>query len=158
MDELGGIDLDIPEAISDPGYPTDDYGTMPLTIPAGHQHLGGDLALAYARTRHQDSDFGRMSRQQQVIAAILTKLRSPTGVLHLPALIGGIQQTTRTNLRALDAASLGRAALHGSGDSVRRLVIGPDLVTPLAGADGAALLEPRPSLRAAVASFLSNSS
>jgi LCP family protein required for cell wall assembly len=158
VDQLGGIDLDVPEAITDATYPTDDYGTMRLTIPAGRQHLGGDLALAYARTRHQDSDFGRMGRQQQVLAAILAKMNGPAGLLHLPGLIGSMQKATRTNLQPGDAALLGRAAVNASRTPVRRLVIGPDLVTPRTGADGAALLEPRPSLRAGVASFLSDGS
>ncbi len=63
VDQLGGIDVDNPALLVDDAYPTDDYGTKRIEIPAGRQHLDGEMALAYARTRHQDSDFGRMARQ-----------------------------------------------------------------------------------------------
>ena len=33
-------------------YPTDDYGFQTVDIPAGRQHMDGDTALKYARTRH----------------------------------------------------------------------------------------------------------
>jgi LCP family protein required for cell wall assembly len=158
VDRLGGIDVDVPETIVDDQYPTDDYGTKSVRIPAGRQHLNGDLALAYARTRHQDSDFGRMARQQQVIAAIVSEVKSPSSAPRLPAIMQVLQQSTQTDLRAVDYASLGPAAVGLSDNRVRRLVIGPDLVTPLTGADGAALLRPSAGLRAAVASFLAGSS
>ena len=50
---LDGVDIDYE-------YPTDDYGYMTVNIPAGDQHLDGEHALQYARSRHADSDFGRM--------------------------------------------------------------------------------------------------
>jgi polyisoprenyl-teichoic acid--peptidoglycan teichoic acid transferase len=154
VDQLGGIEVDNPTILVDDQFPTDDYGVTTITIPAGRQHLNGELALAYARTRHPDSDFGRMGRQQQVIAAILAKLRGPSGVLRAPAVLGVIQKATRSDMTTADYVTLGPSALDLSGDRVRRLVIGPELVTPLTGSDGAALLQPTPKLRSAVASFL----
>jgi LCP family protein required for cell wall assembly len=158
VDELGGIVVDNPETLTDSTFPTDDYGTKSVVIPAGRQQLDGDLALVYARTRHQDSDFGRMARQQQVIAAILAKLHTPDAALRLPALLGVVQRATRTDVSGADMTIVGPAALDLSGDKVHRLVIGPDLVTPLTGMDGAALLQPRPTLQKSVASFLTGSS
>ncbi len=154
VDQLGGIDIDNPTLLVDDSYPTDNYGTKRIEIPAGRQHLDGELALAYARTRHQDSDFGRMARQQQVLGAILGKLLSPAGLPRLPAVIRVLEQSTQTDLRAFDAALFAPVALHGTGGQVRRLVIGPELATPLTGADGASLLQPSPRLRSAVADFL----
>jgi anionic cell wall polymer biosynthesis LytR-Cps2A-Psr (LCP) family protein len=157
VDQLGGIDVDVPETIVDDQFPTETYGTKTLRIPAGRQRLNGELALAYARTRHQDSDFGRMARQQQVIAAVLAEMKRPAAAPRLPAIIKTLQQSTRTDLRPADYAFVAQAGARSSGDRVRRLVIGPDLVTSLTGVDGAALLQPRPALRAAVASFLAAS-
>ena len=154
VDQLGGIDVDNPTVLVDDEFPTDDYGIMTIMIPAGRQHLNGELALAYARTRHPDSDFGRMGRQQQVIAAILSKMRGPAGLLRAPLLVGTIQKATRTDLTSADYVSLGPAAFDLSGDRMRRLVIGPDLVTPVTGSDGAELLQTSPRLRTAVAAFL----
>jgi anionic cell wall polymer biosynthesis LytR-Cps2A-Psr (LCP) family protein len=38
--------------------------------------MNGARALIYARTRHPDSDFGRMQRQQQVLGAIGAKVKA----------------------------------------------------------------------------------
>jgi hypothetical protein len=95
-----------------------------------------------------------MARQQQVIAAIFAEMKSPSAAPRLPAIIGVLQQSTQTDLRGADYASLGPSAVRLSDDRVRRLVIGPGLVTPLTGIDGAALLRPSAALRGAVASFL----
>ncbi len=45
-------------------------------VSIGKNNLNGATALAYARIRHIDSDFGRTSRQRNVIQSILTKLKS----------------------------------------------------------------------------------
>jgi LCP family protein required for cell wall assembly len=77
VDAIGGIDVDVPKAIDDPEYPDMNYGYDPLYIPAGHIHMDGQLTLKYARTRHQDSDYDRTYRQQQVILAIRQKILKP---------------------------------------------------------------------------------
>jgi LCP family protein required for cell wall assembly len=59
VDEIGGIDINVPYEIYDPEYPDMNYGYDPLYIPAGFQHMDGELALKYARTRHGDNDFER---------------------------------------------------------------------------------------------------
>jgi len=71
VDAIGGIDIDVPTEIDDPEFPDFyTYGYDPLYIPAGRIHMDGVLALKYARTRHQTSDFDRARRQQQVILAL----------------------------------------------------------------------------------------
>ena len=64
VDAIGGIEIDVPEAVIDHAYPTEDYGTMTLNIPAGLQRMDGERALQYARSRHSGSDFDRAERQQ----------------------------------------------------------------------------------------------
>jgi anionic cell wall polymer biosynthesis LytR-Cps2A-Psr (LCP) family protein len=49
-----------------------DYITF--HIDAGQQHLDGDTALKYARSRHTTSDFDRAKRQQKLIIAIKDKM------------------------------------------------------------------------------------
>lgn len=84
VDLIGGIDIDVPETIDDPCYPTPDYGCEHLYIEAGEYHFYGDMALKYARTRHSSGgDFDRARRQQQVIRAILKQV---TDVGMLPQL------------------------------------------------------------------------
>lgn len=75
VDAVGGLWIDIPFAVHDPHYAVPDgRGYIVLNFQAGCQKLNGERALEYARTRHQDSDFGRMRRQQRVIVAMAREL------------------------------------------------------------------------------------
>ncbi len=78
IDSLGGITLDVPErtplAAAIPG------ATPFAWVEAGEQHLDGNTALWYARSRYESSDFARMSRQRDVQEAILRGF-TPANVL-----------------------------------------------------------------------------
>jgi LCP family protein required for cell wall assembly len=75
VDDLGGIDVTIPEYSYDPAYSTcqfcNDY--FPVEFLPGTEHMNGLRALEYARIRHSDSDFKRIERQQIVVRAIIAK-------------------------------------------------------------------------------------
>lgn len=70
IDLIGGVYVEVPYAINDPQYPDMNYGYDPFYIAAGWQHLDGETALKYARTRHSSDDIDRGRRQQQVLYAI----------------------------------------------------------------------------------------
>lgn len=74
IDELGGIDIDVPEYAYDPTY-SDCYACpyYPVEFRPGPQHMDGERALAYARIRASDNDFKRIERQQLVIRAVAEK-------------------------------------------------------------------------------------
>lgn len=74
VDLLGGIDLIVSKTIHDEEYPTANYGVETFHLDAGLQHLNGETALKYARTRHTDDDYGRARRQQEVIRAVADKV------------------------------------------------------------------------------------
>nr|MBA3532254.1 LCP family protein [Ardenticatenales bacterium] len=42
VDEMGGIEIVVPEPIDDPEYPDGNYGTLHLQIPAGKQQMDGE--------------------------------------------------------------------------------------------------------------------
>jgi polyisoprenyl-teichoic acid--peptidoglycan teichoic acid transferase len=113
VDLVGGVDIDVAKEIDDPLYPDENYGYDPLHIPAGRQHMDGQLALKYARTRHADSDYGRARRQQQVILAIKDKLMQPgqlaTLVPRLPGLILAMASSVQTDMPADKAIALARS-------------------------------------------------
>ena len=79
IDGLGGIDIDVPEALYDPYYSETeapgDY--FPLDFEPGMQHMDGPHALGYARSRYNSSDLDRIQRQQRVIFATMDKALSP---------------------------------------------------------------------------------
>ncbi len=107
VDALGGIDVNVPEAIYDAAYPNeDDSGTIIFSLEAGPQHMDGQTALRYARTRHQDDDYHRVQRQQLVLLAIRDKLFSPDVVPQIPTLLGQLGQLARTDLSPQEIAAL----------------------------------------------------
>jgi LCP family protein required for cell wall assembly len=73
IDALGGIDINVEKEIEDTNYPVGDGTVETFSIKAGWQHMDGETALKYARTRHNDSDFERAKRQQQVVYAVFQK-------------------------------------------------------------------------------------
>jgi LCP family protein required for cell wall assembly len=98
IDAIGGIDIDVPEAIDDPEYPTEDYGVMHLQIPAGRQHMDGDMALKYARSRKSTSDFDRSRRQMQVILAARDKALKSNALAQAPQLLAQLRAAVQTDM------------------------------------------------------------
>lgn len=102
IDTIGGIDINVPETIDDHKYPTDDYRTERLYIPAGQHHFDGKMALKYARTRYGSDDFSRMNRQRQIIMAVRDKVLSlnnlPQLVAQLPQLYRDLGDSLQTDI------------------------------------------------------------
>jgi LCP family protein required for cell wall assembly len=103
VDAIGGVSIDVPRRIIDYQFPTADYGTMVVEFQPGWQHMDGDTALIYARTRHADDDYGRAGRQQQVLQAVALKLLNP--LYWVPAFVS-LQTHVDTNLTMLDMITL----------------------------------------------------
>lgn len=73
-DELGGVEITLPEGMDTLLYEKDEDGQFKeITLPPGEHLLSGDEALAYARQRAgvPGGDFGRVQRQQNWIRAIM---------------------------------------------------------------------------------------
>ena len=73
VDAVGGIDVDVKEAIWDPSYcnTTDCSDFQQVYFEPGLQHMDGELALQYVRIRYGSDDLDRIERQQDVIRATL---------------------------------------------------------------------------------------
>ena len=97
VDAMGGVDMNVTEPIYDKNYPDPVLGSIQLRIDSGQQHFNGRLALAYARSRHQDSDYGRMRRQQALLLAIRDQLGAAT-ILNAPALAAAAKGYVWTDL------------------------------------------------------------
>jgi LCP family protein required for cell wall assembly len=97
VDAMGGIDIDVPSSVYDAKYPDPVYGKIELYIKAGKQHFDGRMALAYARSRHQDSDYGRMARQQTLLLAVRDQI-GPATILNAPDLFNAAKGFTWTDL------------------------------------------------------------
>jgi LCP family protein required for cell wall assembly len=97
VDAMGGIDMNVTEPIFDKNYPDPVLGSIQLRIDSGVQHFNGRLALAYARSRHQDSDYGRMRRQQALLLSIRDQLGAAT-ILNAPGLAAAAKGYVWTDL------------------------------------------------------------
>ncbi|MBT5016706.1 LCP family protein [Candidatus Peregrinibacteria bacterium] len=91
VDAIGGVDVYVEEDIYDPYYPAENgtIGYQIFSVSAGNQHLDGDTALKYVRSRKTTSDFDRSARQQQVLSSIKDKALS-LGVLGSPSKLKNI--------------------------------------------------------------------
>ena len=126
VDELGGLWIDIPERLVDSNYPIED-GTawIHLHFEPGCQHLGGRMALAYARSRHQDSDYGRMRRQQAVLLALRRQVDPVALVPKVPALLRVARDTLWTTIRRQDVRGLASLAARVDPRRVARVLFVP---------------------------------
>lgn len=110
MDALGGVEVDVPNAIYDREYPNENWGYEIFSLKKGLQTLNGATALKFARSRHSTSDFDRSSRQQLLIRAIKDKALS-LGVITNPAkisdLVGSVRENLSTDLTVGDLVDLG---------------------------------------------------
>ncbi len=140
VDEIGGIDLNVPTPIDDELFPDDAYGTFHLQIPAGRQRMDGERALQYARTRHGSSDLERAERQQAVLQAIRTSLLQPEQLPHLPGYLLQGASEVDTTLSLPDLFFLARFLRTLERDEIFMHVIEPPLLWNGVTADGQQVL------------------
>lgn len=156
VDQVGGIDVDVVTGFTDPEFPIPGRETalpvasryQTITFSPGLQHMTGESALKFVRSRHAQGDEGtdiaRDRRQQQVIAALLQKLKSPAFLLsrrHLTSSYSLIRENLDTNLDERLYPALVRIGVDSYRHSPKRIILSyePD-------ESGVAILEnPRPS-------------
>lgn len=99
VNKIGGIEVDVPQAIVDRTYPGPNYSYTTFSIKKWLQHLDGATALKYARSRHSSSDFSRSQRQQLIIKAIMDKLsQDGLSINNLKSIYETYQEYIKTNI------------------------------------------------------------
>jgi LCP family protein required for cell wall assembly len=145
IDEIGGIEVDVPEEIEiDPIGPTNT-----LVLQPGLHTLDGPVALAYARSRSTfGSDFDRAHRQQQVIMAVRDRILSldilKTLIQKSPILYRQLASGVNTNMTLQQVISLSWTASQIPAESIRREVIDLERVVEDYSWDGQQILRPIP--------------
>ncbi len=124
VDAMGGIDITVPARVYDRNYSDPVRGSIVLDIKAGPQHFDGRMALAYARSRHQDSDYGRMGRQQTLLLAIRDQL-SPLSILTAPVLVDAAKGLVWTDISRESLPALVEIFSRAKSASVKQLRIVP---------------------------------
>ena len=147
VDLIGGIDIDVPEAINDSSYPDRCYGYDPFSIQAGKQHLDGEAALKYARTRATfGGDVDRAGRQQAVVLAVREQVFNlnslPQFIAQAPQLWQTTQENVRTNMTLDEAIQLALLAQDIPRGSIQTAVLDFNYVYNETTPDGRQVLVP----------------
>jgi anionic cell wall polymer biosynthesis LytR-Cps2A-Psr (LCP) family protein len=143
VDAVGGVDVIVEQPIVDDAYPTADYGTIHIEIPAGPQHMDGETALRYARSRHGSSDLDRTRRQQQILTGLAQRMLEPRVWIKLPLVIQAVSKDVDTDLTTWDLLMLA-PTLYGVGpEGIEQHVIEPGMTEPWTTSSGGAVLLPR---------------
>ncbi|MGK0606349.1 LCP family protein [Enterococcus gilvus] len=93
-------------------------------IKAGKQKMDGNTLLQYSRFREdEESDFGRIRRQQQVISAISQQVTDVTSLSKLPKTTGKLLGYVDTNLPESTILSVGKDFALGNTEKVETLAV-----------------------------------
>jgi LCP family protein required for cell wall assembly len=103
IDSIGGLTLDLPEQVPLPPLPGCD---LPANIGPGPVAMDGCLAVAYVRSREADSDYQRMQRQRQLLAALGSQVSPTDAASSFGSITGVLGDSMRTSLTAGEFSSL----------------------------------------------------
>lgn len=136
IDKLGGIEVPITaeeaEYYRGNGMPNIQAGTVTLT---------GTQALAHARNRSLDNDFGRTRRQRSVLNGIYRKvmqLRDPAAVL---SLVNFCMSQVKTNMAVNDIYNMAMEVLTAENLKVQQISVPAEGTYQFANYEGMAVLE-----------------
>jgi len=115
VNAMGGVDYDVDVDVKMNGR----------TLSPGFQHLDGQQVLDYCRQRKGSSDIARVDRQQRMLMAIFSQLKSTKQIFHIPEIYTAVQNNMDTNLTFARICSLALlAARMDEGDLQRHMVEG----------------------------------
>ncbi|WP_019243097.1 MULTISPECIES: LCP family protein [Bacillus] len=95
VNALDGVEIDVPYEMYEKNS-QDKHNAIHLK--EGLQTLDGEEALAFARTRKQDTDMMRGQRQQELLKAIMNKATSVSSITKYTDLIEALGDNMKTNM------------------------------------------------------------
>ncbi|SDE50114.1 transcriptional attenuator, LytR family [Bhargavaea beijingensis] len=114
----GGVRIDVEKPMSE---------KIGVTLTQGTHDLNGKELLGYARFRaDSEGDFGRVKRQQKVIAALKDEVISPSTLPRLPKLAGAATSYVETDVGGLDGLRKVLKAAASGGLELERMTIPVD--------------------------------
>ncbi len=153
IDDIGGIDIAVDQSFTDISYPTNNYGYQTIKFTAGKQHMDGETALTFVRSRHgnngEGSDFARSKRQQKVLLAVKEKLFSFQTLLNPPAVSRALTTLgthIQMNFQPWELLKLSNMARGIDANAVHHRVLDTTeqgLLIAATGLDGAYILQPQ---------------
>ncbi|HOZ36292.1 MAG TPA: LCP family protein [bacterium] len=153
IDELGGVNVEIEKSFADSQYPTEDHEVQTISFEKGIEHMDGERALQYARSRHgnngEGSDFARSRRQQKIILAIKNKLMNWKVFLNpnkLYKIFDAVRDNIQTNVETWEIPEIINVAKEVDFETVKNYVIDDSaggLLKPTTTEGGAFVLVPK---------------
>jgi len=126
VNAVDGLWIDVPEVVYDDYYPLENgFRHIVLYIKRGCQHMDGSRALAYGRSRHGSSDYGRMERQQLVLLALRRQLDPLAILLRFSDLVDIAKESFWTTVSREDVTDLARLAQRVDASNVQTRVFVP---------------------------------
>jgi len=126
VNAVGGLDIYTPYSLYDARYPHENGRRHEvLWIPAGQHHFDGHTALAFARSRNQDTDYDRMWRQQLTLTALRQQLDPCTLIIRIPELLDIARDSLWTNLPIEQLPDLLNLAARVKTDRIARYQFWP---------------------------------
>ena len=151
INALGGVEVYVERAFADTLYPTNDHFTKVVRFEEGWQHMDGETALVFARSRHgnngEGSDFARSRRQQKILLSVKDKVFAASTFLNpkrVSDLVGTIRDNVETNLTTWEILRLSRWGGALKAEDVAHAVLDSGEESPLYETDlnGAYVLLP----------------
>ena len=135
VDAVGGVWIDVPSRLVDERYHWSDGTLAQIDIKPGCDKFDGEMALAYARSRHQDSDYQRMRRQQHVLAAVRRQFDPLSMLPRLFELLDIAEDNMYTTFSRDEFSQLAHVAARVDADRLYQVRFTPNQVARLGGID-----------------------
>ena len=143
VDALGGVEIPVHCRLEDHWPYPDENGEYPIKVmEPGVQHMDGETALWYARSRKTSSVFARERRQQQVLQAVWRQARRLDLLSQAPQLWEQLRSMIITDMEFGDVVMLAEMAFRLDEQNVRFRNIGYRQVIPWTTPRGAAVFLP----------------
>jgi LCP family protein required for cell wall assembly len=133
VNRLDGLDINVERTFTDAQYPDYNYGYLPpVTFTKGMEHMDGERALIFARSRKgsngEGSDFARSERQKKIMVAMKDKLLGLdlTDLKTINGLLGDFTENFRTNMEPFEMKRLADLGREFSSDNIFTLSLEPD--------------------------------
>jgi LCP family protein required for cell wall assembly len=127
IDALGGVTINVQVPVVDDQFPGTTGRPQRVYIPSGLQHMDGDQALRYARSRHTSTDFDRAARQQRVLLSLREQADPQTLIPKLPQLVQALKSAVRTDIPVSQLDELLGLASQVDTANIRSYVFSPPL-------------------------------
>jgi LCP family protein required for cell wall assembly len=125
VNAVGGVTINVQVPVVDDAFPGSTGRAQRLYIPSGIQHMDGEQALRYARSRNSSTDFDRGARQQRVLLSLREQADPQILLPRLPELIDALKSAVRTDVPLDQLDELLGLASGIDTANIRSYVFGP---------------------------------